>query len=278
VIDTFGLPRHRVIERLIYEAPLGLRFRDPLDGSAVEGLSVVAHAIDRPTQRVDAAVNRSGVYVFHRLPGLPRRFAVHVDDPAGRFMPMRFDVDAPTQGLVRLACVPVGSPPGIEASGVPLFSSAERGVPPGAAVVRAELWDALAERPAAWAVVDVFSAGGTTPLLRGIADAAGRVALMFAYPEPLDGGLGSPPAALPLSQQAWPLTLSARYTPGLGANPLPDVCALLAQPRATLWADATRTTPLAQVTLRFGAPLVLRTHDGAAPLSQLWITAAGSPP
>ena len=62
---------------------------------------------------------------------------------------------------------------------------------------------------------------------------------------------------------------------------MPDLKATLAQPRATLWADAARTTPLTKVTLRSGQQLVVRSNEaptdaapGGRPLPVLFITPA----
>jgi len=66
---------------------------------------------------------------------------------------------------------------------------------------------------------------------------------------------------------------------------VPSLPAALAQPRATLWADAARTTPLTKATLRSGQELIVRTSAAApdsplsnTPLPVLLMTPAGSPP
>ena len=51
--------------------------------------------------------------------------------------------------------------------------------------------------PAAWAVLEAHVPG--RPVVRGIADAQGRIALIFAYPEPVTNVLESPPVSSPLS-------------------------------------------------------------------------------
>ncbi|HEY3079920.1 MAG TPA: hypothetical protein VGM69_08435 [Chloroflexota bacterium] len=310
MIPAARLPGYRVLERATHVAPLGLRFWDAVAGAAVgDGLEVVARSLEDPTRRVEAEANRSGVYVFHRLPGLrvaeagtgdaafwasppaTRRFVVEVADRAGRFVPLCFEAEAPTRGLFSLACLPLDSPPASPPAGRPLgvrlYSSAERPVPPGLAALRAELWDPLAERPAAWAVLETRVEG--LPVARGLADERGRLVVIVPYPEPLSTGLGSPPgpdglhsppASRRLTEQSWPVTLRARYAARPGASGVPDLCDLLAQPPAPLWADTARTEQLVEARLLFGQELVLRTRDtaGGGPLSALWITPAGSPP
>jgi hypothetical protein len=214
VIPATDLPQHRLLERVSRLAPLGLRFRDAASGLHIgDGLAVTAYPVGNPSRRVAAATNRSGVYAFHHLPGLRdveasdgdaafwasppagQRFVVEVADPAGRFVAVRFEAEAPTRGLFELACLPVDSPPGspptAPPSGVPLFSSAGRAVPPGMTALRAELWDPLAERPAAWAVLEAAVEG--LPPARGLADERGQLALILPYPEPLAAPLASPP-------------------------------------------------------------------------------------
>jgi hypothetical protein len=137
-------------------------------------------------------------------------------------------------------------------------------VPAGTAVVRADLWDADADAPAAWAVLEVGAPGGAT--YHGVADAAGRVAVLLPYPEPPWHGSSPPPGSRALSDQTWPLELAVRYSPAAASPPLPDpsagvppdLCAVLTQRPATLVDDS---SPLALLTptLRFGHELVVKT-------------------
>jgi hypothetical protein len=165
---------------------------------------------------------------------------------------------------------------------LPLFSAPTRQAGGGLAALRATLWDALADAPAAWALLEARVAGH--PTVRGFSDEAGRVALVFPYPEPAAFAEQSPPAA-PFTKQEWPVQLFASYAPQRPAPPVPSLPAALAQPRATLWADAARTTPLTRATLRSGRELVVRSSAAApgsplndTPLPVLLMTPAGSPP
>jgi hypothetical protein len=256
-----------VSERLTYVAPLGVRFLDPATSRPVaDGL--VVRAAGRP-----AFANRAGVFVLTGVPGLgvaergagddaywaepPARttVTVDVDDPRGRFLPFSFDADLPARGAFELAC---GSPPGVDGP-IVLFSSAARPVPAGCAVVRADLWDAHAGAPAAWAVLEV-RAPGLAPA-RGLADARGGVAVVFPYPEP-SGLDGSPPSLerRALSAQSWPVRLRVFAAPQADpVPPRPDLCTVLTQPEATLLAGASPATPLTDATLDYGRELVLRT-------------------
>lgn len=163
---------------------------------------------------------------------------------------------------------------------LPLYSSPTRPVTGGMAVLRASLWDAAADAPAAWALMEARVNG--QPTVRGYADEAGRVALVFPYPEPPSFvQQNPPPPATPFTRQEWPVSVFASYRPQSPAPRVPDLKATLAQPRATLWADAARTTPLTKVTLRSGQQLVVRSNEAPTdaapdgrPLPVLLITPA----
>ncbi len=167
---------------------------------------------------------------------------------------------------------------------LPLYSSPTRSVSGGMAVLRASLWDAVANAPASWALLEARLSG--QPTVRGYADEAGRIALVFPYPEPPSFVQQSPPQpATPFTRQEWPVSIFASYKPQSPAPQLPDLNATLKQPRANLWADAARTTPLTKVTLRSGQQLVVRSYEASTdsalnnrPLPVLLITPAGSPP
>ena len=150
---------------------------------------------------------------------------------------------------------------------VPLYSAPTRVAPAGMAVLRAELWNPLTEKPAAFAMLEARAAG--EPTARGFADRKGRLALVFPYPEPAapNGGQTPPP---PYTKQEWELGLRAFYAPAEPPPPLPEFPAALDQPRATLWADEARTTPLTKATLRAGRELIVRSHQTTtnAPLEQ----------
>jgi hypothetical protein len=167
---------------------------------------------------------------------------------------------------------------------LPLFSAPTRIAAAGLATLRASLWDAAADEPAAWAMLEARIAG--RPTVRGLADEAGRVALVFPYPEPASFAEQSPPpASAPFTKQEWPVQLFASYAPRRPVPPLAALPDALGQPRAKLWADAALTSTLTQATLRAGRELVVRSFEtspeapsGARPLPVLLITPAGSPP
>jgi hypothetical protein len=259
-------------------ALLGVRLWDRVGGRAVSAdLDVVDVATGART-----IPNASGVFVLHDRPGLhdsafgagdddfwsaPPATAnaiFEVRDRGRRFVPFRFDADLPARGLFADDFGMHPTAPDHPTAAVPLFSAPSRPTPPGFAAVRAQLWDADADGPAAGAVLEVAVAG--IPAYRGIADAEGRTAVLLPYPEP-DPSTGSPPhASRALSSLSWPLTLSARYAPGADATQPPDLHAVLAQPAATLLAAP--GTPFGAQTLSFGRELVLRSNGRSVLLLQ----------
>jgi hypothetical protein len=246
----------RVKETVERRAELGIHCVDAIDGRTALGLRARVRRAVAGARRVPMQANRSGLLVAHGLPGLApwslaategpppaQAFAVRVDDPAGRFFPAVFDVQAPSAGLAVPDCLG-------PARALPLFSRPTRPPSTGLAVVRAALRRlpagplhaaALATAaPAAWALVDVFLAreapAAPLPLGTGLADARGELQLLFSAPEPpaADGAPRSP------FDHQWPLLLSVRDgaltpvapEPGdtLADEPIPPYCALLAQP------------------------------------------------
>jgi hypothetical protein len=268
----------RTLEVRTRTAPLGVRPWDAVTASAVtDGLRLteVRHG-------VAATPNRSGVLVFHDLPGLHEsaygsgddafwaappasgRFLLELVDGERRFLPFRFAADAPARGTFREHCPHASSPPEVDVPGLPLFSAPSRPAPPGSAVVRADLWDVALDAPAAWAVLEVTPAGA--PTVRGIADERGRVVVLLAYPEPHWAGSSPPPGSRALADQTWSLQLGVRYDPAGASPPLPDpaagiapdLCAVLGQGAATLLEDLSPATPLTGAVLAFGRQLTLR--------------------
>jgi hypothetical protein len=144
------------------------------------------------------------------------------------------------------------------------------------AVVRADLFDPIIGRPAAWAVLNVRCKGRGAA--RSIADGRGVVAVGVPYPPPVDVLPESPaqPGAS-LWQQEWTLTVRVGYAPAARAPMELDLCAALQQPLATAWQDAARTTPLTAATLRYGHELILRSFETGRPLPVLLVTPSASP-
>ena len=311
------------LDRLTMVAPLGLRFHDATTGALVgDGLSVWAYPVGRPSAKQPAIANRKGVYVLHHGSGLREReqgdgsrfywdhpdppnkdFVIEVTDVWRRFLPFQFTASLPAEGIFKWDAS-LDSPLS-ERTTVPLFPAPTQSVVSGMAVLRADLWDTSIDGPAAWAVIEAFTAGKL--IARGIADDAGRVAVIFSFPTPLSfasasppgSPLGSPPIATspPLTEQVWPLELHAFYTPDRPVvsppdfaetgPPLPDLRFTLSQPPATLWGDAELTEILQETNLRFGRELILKSRPSPSsppsPLSQprdsvLFITPAVSPP
>jgi len=298
------MPSVLVLETTPRTPQLGVRFRDPVAGTFIgDGLAVSAYP---PAQRALArwaTVNRSAIYSFHELPGLrgfsfadgandatwsaPRqRFTVEVVDEQGRFLPFRFTADLPERGLFLLDCAAVAgstplavvwSPPDT-APAIPLHSAPARQVASSFAAVRAELWDPVRSAPAAWAVVEAQAGDGAAAFARGVADELGRLAIFLPYPQPTDlpGGSSSLfPLSPPLAEQVWPLRLRAYYRPSATTpGEPPDLCTIMAQPPASLWADTGRSQPLPELALSFGRELTVRTARGGVPLPNLWVTSA----
>lgn len=299
-----------VIERVTRVAPLGVRFWDAVTRRYVADLVVTAVSQERPGRVLRLSAGPSGVYALQGVPGLrdfefgegdetfwsqmppPVPYVLAVSDSQRRFLPFSVEVDVPTQGVFRWACGPQASPPEPGSSDMLLFSAAGRRAPEGMAAIYAELFDPLADQPAAWAVLEVAYQGEV--LGRGLADANGRVLVLVPYPPPVD--------FLPLSpistgaapwQQEWTLGLRVAYEPGafagiggLGSPPgspsageagVPDLCAALSQldaMPARVWRDAARTALLTEAMLTFGKDLVLRSWDAGKPLSRLLVAPA----
>jgi hypothetical protein len=292
----------RVLERWSRLSPLGLRFWDEGTGAVVtDGLQVEIYAADRPERRVVARPNRSGTFVASSLPGRPRPeiefgsgddrfwstvgaepFVVEVTDRREQFQPFTFELPLPARSLAVPWCVPQASPP---ASVVPLYSTASRLVPAGMALIRAELRYPVSSKgrvslePAAYAVLEARVAG-TAPV-RGVADRAGRVAVVLPYPEPAPRPTrpASPPfpGGQALVDQEWSVTLDAYFEPIVPAPPIPELCRTLTQTPALLWADARQQLPLGEHALRYGRELIVRS-ERAEDRSVLIVTPAGSPP
>lgn len=299
-------------------ATLGLTFWDPLLSTLVgDGLRVTASPVADPSRRAAALVSPSRVWVFHKLPGMvevergegdeafwkaplkTRAYLVEVDDDLGRFVPFQLTIDAPVRGPFAWS-PPAGvtlpaAPPGA----IPLFSSATRKVPQGMGAIRADLWDPAAATPpglkgpggpAAFALITAKVDGVSG--IRGLADAQGRVALLFPYPAPaLSGGVviePAPPAGgggpgdpappgeeIPLhtaalTEQVWPVELSAAYAPAAGKpGPRARLAEALSQATGTLWGKWDEAAPSSGkklsesvLTLSYGGELAVQSTGG----------------
>lgn len=294
-------PTYLKPERVAITCPLGIRFLDSATNTIVgDGLLVEAYPVENRERRVPAAPNRSGVWAFHGLPGLrdfeystddeqrwapeppKRRFTIEVIDALGRFLPSKFDVDAPARVLSTANEFP--SPPSFTLRTAALFSSPARSIPGSLAVVRAQIFE-NGDTPAAWTLVEV----GTTVLNRtvtaqGVADSQGRLALILPYPEPANVSIGSPASAGPqlLSQQSWTLSFRAWHTFDPEPSDFLDldrVLNLLVRPPDALWDNGSSLIPFSAADLIFGRELVVPIRLPGDPRPRkLFITPAGSPP
>lgn len=286
-------------------APLGLRFWDvPARAYVGDGLEVTAFPSGHERLSVTASPSPSGVWVFHHLPGLAaferalapgatqpsavddqfwsspdlgadtRPFAVRVTDKLGRYLPFEIPVDAPVKGIFAWPVPGATGLPAGPGGAIPLFPGPARKVPPGMAVLRADLSSPPATatdepRPAAWALLRASL--GASHLAWGLSDEEGRATLIFPYPA-ATSGVGTPP---PLSSRTWDITLSAWHTPPAPDTDIPERAALssvLAGPARPLWkqwgAGPADRVPLGAVQLRYGEELAVTT-EGAR--GRLWL-------
>jgi len=259
------MPQPVSLDRVLVNAPIGLGFWDAVSASLVaDGLVVSTRPRHATERKLVACSSLRGIRVFHRLPGLARyvmpwpiddatipapvSFTLDVSDESGRFQPFFIEADCPTEGLFLPSCLRASPPDG---GYIPMFSSPTRPVPAGMAAVRAELRDAQSGTPAAFAMVVVMLDG--RELGRSFADRNGRIAVIFAYPEPL--------WTSPLSSErwSWPVQISAFYRPGSHTEKTPSLCDVLTQPAAQLLGEGSPPTPLPDPLLEWGRELVLRT-------------------
>lgn len=282
-----------VLERLARNAALGVRFRDIATGAtAIDGLDVQVYPRANPRARTNATVSPSGVYVAHAVRGLrefeyldadpdllwtepARPCRIEVRDPEGRYLPMAFDADLPARGLLTWAApwfsppapiappLAAGSPAQLALGSIPLFSAPSRPVPDPLAAVYAQLRESGSGLPGAWLALGVSIDGVRRGL--GLADGEGRVAVLFAYPEPPRVSLASPPESR--NDFTWELefeAFGAIASPAVPPAPiaeLADVLAALAAPRAVLDSAFSPSLPMR---LAYRQPLVARTAGAAA--------------
>jgi hypothetical protein len=269
-------------------APFGIRFWDEVSRRVIKyGLQVVAYPPYSPERRTQALVNSHGIYALLGLPGLrdieydlpitkKYPFIIEVTDERNQFQPFLLSTELPWTGLFIWSCGSVSSPqtaspPELAPTFISLYSTPMRTIPSGQSVVRAELWDPRLQAPAAFAQMMVFYRGQF--VAQSFADAAGRIAVIFPYPE-LRNWPGSP--ATPGTKPEWTIQLYAAYAPQVQIPIIPDLCSTLTQPAANLWDDESLTQQLPARTLVFGQELVVQsTSTGErTPPSVLLITPA----
>jgi hypothetical protein len=264
---------HTVLERLTIVAPFGLGFWDAATARLVsDGLRVRVRRTDGPYARdvTEAVAGRSGIFVPHTLFGAralvdpsptgpvspPERLLVEVRDALDRYLSFVMHVTGSRDDhFAVLECASAGAGPY-----VPLFPLPSRPMAAGMTAVRASLKDADTGQPAEGAVLEVREGGRL--IGRGVADARGEVAVVFAYPEvpapPAWSPPRSPPAPVQLARQRWTLDVAVRYRRALMRHVFPgsrsalfDLCDVLGQPVA----NTSHTSPpgvTGEVDLRYG--------------------------
>ena len=274
---------------------LGVRFWDAATEMQVRtGLAVTAHRRDHNGRRVAAFRTRSGIYAFQGLPGLQdleyttvgpdeqaaptHDFVVNVEDSAQRFIPTAFSVTLPLAERGVYPLLSPGNPPETAPPGFYLFSASTRRAAPGQAMLRGDLVDAVGGGPAAHAVVEVSrTSNPPSPPWYGIADAYGKLAVLFPYPTLNENGI--PPNGLTsLPNTTWELTVRVRYAPtklivppGVG---VPEITSIFSQDQGGVYTRAPDASPPGTLqaqttaTLRYGAETMLRTEGRSTLLIQ----------
>lgn len=299
-------------EVLQRNAALGLRFWDAAAAtSAIEGLLVEVFPRANPAARKRALPGPSGIYVAHRLdllsafefdesepagepwvraetasPPLTRGYRIEVSDPAGRYLPIGFDAELPARGVFNWLAPWIsppqalvwpgdaGSPPQWLIERIPLFSTPNRAPPSTLAVVYAQLREAGSGRIPAWSLLAVSIGGQRCGI--GLADRAGRVAVMFAYPEPQRAPLASPPAER--SDFGWTVELEAYWSPTsppLEPPPVADLAQVLMQLATPCTVVDSLSSPAPRRRLDYRRALTARTEgQSAADASWLLLSTA----
>ena len=290
-------------DRVILALPAGLRLRSAADRRSIDGgIAMFARAAAGSQRRVRLAAVPSGHWVAHALPGVPREVAddppswpasAHpyhfaADDPAGRFLPLRFTSPLPARGALhwsgwsgwtgarRNRARPI-LPPDATAATIPdylpLFPGPGWQPEPGLADVRAQL--AIREtggalRNAGWAVATIGI--GNTVIGLGLADGEGRLVVAFPYPAmpqqtPVEAAQGRPNIAWQVRVRIYCSELAA----GLERGETPELQDILAQldtaPISALRTIMGSQPSLPDQELVLGQTLVLRTEIGGGKLS-----------
>jgi len=213
----------------------------------------------------------SGNYGFRSLPGLRdyelnllpashwcpgngetnANFAIRIEDVQRRFLPQVLRLCLPKEDVLE----------------VPLFSSPARPPSPGMAVIRGEVRERTADRPAAWAVLTATVNNDKAYVT--VADERGM--FMFLLPNAARIAPG-PSLTGPMDQYAWPVIIQVNYQPGgqelIPGLDVPHIRSILNQGAVALF--DTLAAPAANITrsLHFGVELVVTTQDE----SRLWLS------
>lgn len=264
-------PEHVVLERPVWRPAFGMACRDDARSQRItDGLRVRVAPLAGTAQRpaLEAVAGPGGIHALHRpLPAGAASAVVRITDRAARYLPtrLRTALPLPAEGLNTAPCL---------AGDVPLFLQPSQPAPAGMATVRAALWNATADAPAAFALLLLRDATTGRLLGRGLADKRGQLLAAVSPGEPIDAdGTSSPPLPQPASQRSWSLrvelcfdpTLARHADPGFGPAtvPWPDLCDVLAQPLQPAFAGlGSPPLPLDLATLRQGEPLILAADAG----------------
>lgn len=230
-------------------APLGVRLLDPRDDRPVRSLQVSAHDLAGALPATHARVTVGGVHAFDRVPGVPPlvdgadaptiQVAVSIADPADRYVPATYVVDAPVRA------VPARPSDGL---GLYVFPGPGAAGRSGFAAVRADLVDDDAPTEAAGHAVLTVDAGAGPGV--GIAGQDGRAVAYVPLPPPPPNGGPRP---------TWSLAVSVRWAPAqqerVPGLSVPTVTSLFAQ-------DAAQVVDLVDPELRAGDEPALSSVGG----------------
>jgi hypothetical protein len=284
-------PGHDVVELRV---PLGIRLRDSAAGSIVAGglavsverkVEVARSYVLNPTPS-GHWVNQEVLGEFRSLADSPanwpantREYRISVDDPGGRYLPLRLVGQLPVNGTLVWPdwptlppaaygpLMPAGAAQGHKPPYLPLFPSSAYSAGPLARVhahlaLRNPVGGGLTD--AAWALVTVSL--GATVIGVGLADAGGAVGIYFPYP--LLPDLTPQQKIQGRAVPSWDLGVAV-YCDELGvpgdSAEVPDLKAILEQltkpARLALRTTANALPPLGVQKLEMGRPLVLRSES-----------------
>lgn len=273
---TLLISSGRKVERFQIFSPFGIRFWDPaMNQQVTDGLTVIAYPAYKSYQSTVAIRTVSGIYAFHNLPGLrsveyplvsdqlfspnPKTaFIIQVTDNQQRFLPVRFSVDLPVNGIYPTDALNGAN--AVKPPGFYLFSASTRATGVNMAVLRVDLVeriDAVRTVPAAFAVLEIT--GPDNVIQYGLADEQGSLTILFPYP-PFAIAMGSSPPQIDIHQK-WILNVKVRYQPGvLGfvkESRLPDLSSVFKQSQGAIWSDPNQAAQQITVELFYREELVL---------------------
>jgi len=280
---------------------LGIRFWDPVFDQQIDSdLMVTARVVQPLSVQISEKVTRAirtpgGIYSFSHLPGMRsfeygyddvdsinspnisspdirREFIIEIRDVRRRFINIAFNVELPLPYKGLFLNNSSGSPAEDMPKGLHLFSSTTRQLPGNMAVIRGELLQKTSRAPAAHALLKVEFESGES--WHGIADKRGHFAIVFPWPELIEGFTGSPGSESPgsLYEQTWDLALSVFYSPAsqqpLQGAATPDYLSILSQVPADIWPESDSSVSQLSLTLEYYQQLVTKTHG----LSELLVS------